>query len=195
MSKARDISNIGTTLSTVSTTELGYVDGVTSAIQTQIDAKAPSSTAATLTGTQTLTNKQLNSPMVVAPSEYGQQLGAAGGALTLDTNNGAFFFYTGTTTANFTLNIRGDSSNTLASTLAVGESITISLVVNNTTAYYLTSAPTIDGTATGVTTKWSGGTAPASGNASSNDIYSFTIWKTAATPAYTVFAAGPIKYA
>ena len=39
MSKARDIAAIGTTLGTVSTTELGYLDGVTSAIQTQIDGK------------------------------------------------------------------------------------------------------------------------------------------------------------
>lgn len=39
MTKARDLANIGTTLGSVSTTELGYLDGVTSAIQTQIDGK------------------------------------------------------------------------------------------------------------------------------------------------------------
>ena len=39
MTKARDLANIGTTLGSVSTTELGYLDGVTSAIQTQIDSK------------------------------------------------------------------------------------------------------------------------------------------------------------
>lgn len=37
MTKARDLANIATTLGTVSSTELGYVDGVTSPIQTQID--------------------------------------------------------------------------------------------------------------------------------------------------------------
>jgi hypothetical protein len=41
--------------STVSATELGYLDGVTSAIQTQLDAKAPLS-APTFTGTVTSTN-------------------------------------------------------------------------------------------------------------------------------------------
>ena len=60
MTKARDLANASTALSAVSATELGYVDGVTSAIQTQIDAKAPSSTAATLSGTQTLTNKTID---------------------------------------------------------------------------------------------------------------------------------------
>ena len=39
MTKARDLANIGTTLGSVSTTELGYLDGVTSAIQTQINSK------------------------------------------------------------------------------------------------------------------------------------------------------------
>jgi hypothetical protein len=39
MSKARDIANVGTALTTVSATELGYLDGVTSAVQTQLNAK------------------------------------------------------------------------------------------------------------------------------------------------------------
>lgn len=41
MTKARDLANAGTALTSVSATELGYVDGVTSAIQTQIDSKEP----------------------------------------------------------------------------------------------------------------------------------------------------------
>ena len=39
MSKARDLANAGTALGAVTATELGYVDGVTSAIQTQINTK------------------------------------------------------------------------------------------------------------------------------------------------------------
>jgi hypothetical protein len=39
MSKARDLANAGTALTTVSATELGYLDGVTSAVQTQLNAK------------------------------------------------------------------------------------------------------------------------------------------------------------
>ena len=46
MSKARDLANGATALSAVSATELGYVDGVTSAIQTQMDAKLATATAA-----------------------------------------------------------------------------------------------------------------------------------------------------
>jgi hypothetical protein len=39
MSKARDLANAGTALGAVDATELGYLDGVTSAVQTQINAK------------------------------------------------------------------------------------------------------------------------------------------------------------
>ena len=60
MTKSRDLANAATALNAVTAGELTYLDGVTSAIQTQIDAKAPSSTAATLTGTQTLTNKTID---------------------------------------------------------------------------------------------------------------------------------------
>lgn len=45
MSKARDLANAGTALTTVSATELGYLDGVTSAVQTQIDSKIGQATA------------------------------------------------------------------------------------------------------------------------------------------------------
>ena len=60
MTKARDLANASTALSAVSATELAFVDGVTSAIQTQLDAKA------TLTGTETLTNKTLTNPVIAS---------------------------------------------------------------------------------------------------------------------------------
>jgi hypothetical protein len=47
MTKARDLANASTALSAVSATELGYVDGVTSAIQTQLDAKTAKATLTT----------------------------------------------------------------------------------------------------------------------------------------------------
>ena len=182
MSKARDLANAGTALTTVSATELGYLDGVTSAVQTQIDAKAASS-APTLTA-----------PVLITPEERTTvSATAATGTINFDADTQGVLYYTSNASGNWTLNVRGSSSTTLASKLAVGDSFSGSfLVTNGGTAYYQ-SAFTIDGSA--VTPKYSGGTAPASGNASSIDVYTFTIVKTAATPTYTVFAAGPIKYA
>jgi hypothetical protein len=77
--------------------------------------------------------------------------------------------------------------------LAVGDAISaVFLNTNGATAYYPDDFE-IDGTV--VTPKWSGGTAPTGGNASSIDAYSFTIIKTAATPTYTVLAGGAVKFA
>lgn len=45
MTKARDLANSGTAFATVSATELGHLDGVTSAVQTQIDSKIGSAAA------------------------------------------------------------------------------------------------------------------------------------------------------
>ena len=47
MTKARDIASAAPAPSTVSATEIGYLDGVSSAIQTQLDAKTAKSTLTT----------------------------------------------------------------------------------------------------------------------------------------------------
>jgi hypothetical protein len=98
-------------------------------------------------------------------------------------------YYTVDATANWTLNVRGDSSTTLDSLMSTGvvTKDCVSIVVmatNGATAYYQ-SAMTIDGNA--VTPKWAGGTAPTAGNANSVDIYTFTIIKTASAT-FSVFA-------
>jgi len=181
MTKARDIASAAPAPSAVSATELGYLDGVTSAIQTQVNAKA-NSTTPTLTG-----------PIVISPEERTTvSATAATGTVNFDASTQGVLYYTTNASGNWTLNVRGTSGTTLNSILAIGDSITVSfLVTNGSTAYYQT-AFNIDGSA--VTPKYSGGTAPASGNASSVDVYTYTIVKTA-SETYTVFGAGPIKYA
>jgi hypothetical protein len=156
------------------------------------------SSYATLTGTETLTNKtltsptlntpQVNYPIIKSPEENCTvSATAATGTINFDTVTQGVLYYTSNASANWTVNFRGDGSNTLSSRLAVGDSITcVFLVTQGATAYY-NSAVQIDGSA--VTPKWQGGTAPAAGNASSIDAYSYTIIKTAATPTYTVFAS------
>jgi hypothetical protein len=210
MSKARDLANAGTALTSVSATELGYLDGVTSAVQTQINAKQAvvsgvddteisylnGVTSAIQTQIDTKapsTTPTLTGPVVISPEERTTvSATAATGTINYDAVTQGVLYYTTNASANWTLNVRGSSGATLNSILATGDAITVSfLVTNGGTAYYQTAFQ-IDGSA--VTPKYSGGTAPASGNASSIDVYTYTIIKTGSA-AYTVFGAGPIKYA
>lgn len=148
--------------------------------------------------TDTLTNKTLTSPAIntatlsnsvlVSPEERTTvSATAATGTINFDAVTQSVLYYTTNSSANWTLNVRGNSSTTLNSILATGDSITVVfLATNGATAYYPT-AYQIDGSA--VTPKWQGGIAPTAGSASSIDAYSLTIIKTASTPTYTVLAA------
>jgi hypothetical protein len=113
----------------------------------------------------------------------------SGSALTGTVNynflDGAVVYYTTNASANWTLNVRGDGSTTLNSVMATNDSASIVVMATQGTTAYYQSAMTIDGNA--VTPKWAGGTAPTAGNASSVDIYTFTIIKTASAT-FTVFA-------
>ena len=108
------------------------------------------------------------------------------GVSNFDVLEGAVKFYTNNPTGNWTINIRGNSSNTFDSITATGDSVTLAYLANNGgTAYYQTAVQ-IDGF--GRTVRWQGGSAPSSGNASSIDIYSITLVKTASNT-WTVLAS------
>lgn len=111
---------------------------------------------------------------------------AATGTVNFDAVTQSVLYYTTSASANWTLNIRGNSTTTLNSVMTTGQSLTIAfLVTQGATAYY-NSALTIDGTS--VTPKYQGGTAYTSGNASGIDAYTYTIIKTGSA-AFTVLAA------
>ena len=103
-------------------------------------------------------------------------LSAATGTLTFDVLTQAVLNYTSNAAGNWTLNIRGDGSNSLNSIMDTGESITIAHLVPQGGSAYYNSAVQIDGSS--VTPEWQGGSAPSAGNASSIDVYNYTIIKT-----------------
>ncbi len=112
---------------------------------------------------------------------------AATGAINLDVLTAAVFIRTSNAAGNWTINVRGDGSNTLNSVMAIGEQISVVFEsLQGSPAYYPT-AFTIDGSAP-TYIKWLGGTAPSSGNINSNDVYVYTIRKTGAG-AFTVLAS------
>jgi hypothetical protein len=106
--------------------------------------------------------------------------------LNYDTNTQAVYFSNVANANNFTVNLRGDASNALNASLAVGESVTVALLVKNDNTTYYNNVIQVDGTT--ITAIWQNGTAPTTGNTSSTDVYSFTAIKTAAST-YTVLAS------
>ena len=148
---------------------------------------------ADLSTSQTLTNKTLtaaveNNSIMKSPVERMTiSATAATGTIAFNTQTQGVLYYTTNATANFTLNFTNVNSN-----LAIGDSIScVFLNTNGSTAYYPTAFQ-VDSSS--VTPKWSGGTAPAAGNASSIDSYSFIIIKTA-NATFTVLAGGAVKFA
>jgi hypothetical protein len=111
---------------------------------------------------------------------------AATGTINYDLSTQSILYYTSNASANWTVNIRGNSGTTLNSMMATGQSVTMTfLVTQGATAYY-NSAVTIDGTS--VTPEWLGGSAPSAGNINGVDVYTYTVIKTGSA-AYTVFAS------
>lgn len=141
-----------------------------------------------LSSSSSVANLTLTSAVLTSPIEsWNINTTAPTGALNIDLLTSTVWYYTTSATANFTLNFRGNSTTPLTSGLSVGQSVTVAvLVTNSTTGYYPTSF-TIDGTSQPI--KWQNGAAPTVGNTSATDIYTFTIVKTAATPTYTALAS------
>jgi hypothetical protein len=130
------------------------------------------------TTTQTLTNKTLTTTLLNGNLKEKTTVSATAtsGTVNFDVLTQQVLYYTVNSSANFSINIRGNVTNTLDSLLNIGDSVSAAfMVTNGVTAYYQTALQ-VDGTP--VTPKWQGGSAPTSGNASSVDIYSITIIKT-----------------
>jgi hypothetical protein len=111
---------------------------------------------------------------------------AATGTVNYDVLTQAVWNFTSDATGNWTLNIRGDGSNSLDSIMDTGESLTIAHIVKQGGTAYYNSAVQIDGSS--VTPEYSGGSAPTAGNANSLDVYTYTVIKTGAAT-FTVLAS------
>lgn len=146
-------------------------------------------TATTFTALQTFTGTSSNADLKTSNILEVATISAtaATGTIAYDITTQSVLYYTSNASANWTVNFRGSSGTSLNTLMQTGESMSVSfLVTQGATAYYNSSVQ-VDGTTSGVTTKWQG-SAPTSGNANSIDSYTYVIIKTA-NATFTVLAA------
>jgi hypothetical protein len=144
--------------------------------------------ANTFTGTQTFSGTSSALAMILndAAEVATVSATAATGTINYDVTTQSVQYYTSNASANWTVNFRASSGTSLNTAMTTGQSVTVAfLVTQGSTAYY-NNVVQVDGTT--VTPKYQGGTAPAAGNASSVDVYMYTIVKTGSA-AFTVFAS------
>jgi hypothetical protein len=145
--------------------------------------------AQTITGTKTFSGTSSTLAVVLndAAEVATVSATAATGTIAYDITTQSVLFYTSNASANWTVNFRASSGTSLDTALATGQSVTVAfLVTQGATAYY-NNAVQVDGTTSGVTTRWLGG-APTAGNASGIDSYRYLIIKTGSAT-YTVLAS------
>ena len=150
---------------------------------------ATTNTAQTFTGTQTFSGTSSAKAIVLSDAAEVATVSAtaATGTINYDITTQSVLYYTSNASANWTVNFRASSGTSLNTLMATGESMTVAfLVTQGATAYY-NSAVQVDGTGTGVTTRWFGG-APTAGNASGIDSYRYLIIKTGSAT-FTVLAS------
>jgi hypothetical protein len=164
------IANGGTGASTLA----GANIALTNAANTFAATQTFNGTSATF-GTALLDTNEVVNVVAAAPSA----------TTNFYVQSGSVQYYTTNAANNWTLNIAFSSGTTMNTALAIGQSVTFTLVTTQGSTAYYNNAVTIDGTS--VTPKWIGG-APTAGNASGLDVYRFAVVKTASAT-YTVLAS------
>ncbi len=157
---------------TGTTTLATSLNGFLSATSGVVSASSSFAATLTLTGSSTVpalivTNIVELETITASP---------ATGTIALYPSTQSILYYTSASTNNFVLNVTWSAGTTLNTALGNGQAVTVVFKNTNTGTPHYCASIQVDGTTSGVTTKWQGA-APAAGNASALDIYAVTVTK------------------
>lgn len=179
----------GTGVATITGIVKGSGTSALSAATAGTDYVAPG-TATTFTATQTFTGstsvpaeivRNIVEPVTVSAT-------AATGTIALYPSAQSVLYYTTNSSANFTVNLAWSAGTSMNTALSTGQAVTVAFMVTNGSTGYYNNVVQVDGTTSGVTTKWQGGVAPVVGYSNSIDVYTYTVIKTGSAT-FTVLAS------
>jgi hypothetical protein len=176
--------------SAVTTDKLDGTVGSEAVTEAKIRAGAVTSgklaSSLTLAGTTTLSGTGKVQQLLEKASVY-TAVGGLNGLVPINVDNGAIYYYTADSSADFQIKITV-SSSTLNALMSTQEAMTIVVFATQGSSAKKLTAITIDSLTTGVNVRWFGGVPYPSGNASSVDAYTITVIKTG-NNAFDVFAS------
>lgn len=146
-------------------------------------------TASTWTAKQTFngTSSNLAIKLINASETVTVSATAATGTINYNITTQSVLYYTSSASANWTVNFAASSGTTLNTALATGECVTVAFLVTQGATPYYNNVVQVDGTTSGVTTKWQG-FVPTAGISNSINSYTYTIIKTGSAT-FTVMAS------
>lgn len=144
--------------------------------------------ASTWTATQTITGSASTVAELLrnAAEDTTISATAATGTITIFPSSQSVLYFTTNASANWVVNLAFSAGTAMNTALSTGQSLTIAFLVTQGATAFFNTAVQVDGTTSGVTTRWQGG-APTSGVPSGVDIYTYTVVKVSSA-VFSVFA-------
>lgn len=182
------VPNGGTGVSTLTGVVKGNGASAFSAATAGTDYVAPGA-ATSFTATQSFAGSASTFAISLSNAVERATISATAATGTINYNIGtqSILYYTTNASANWTVNLRFSSGTSLNTAMATGDVVTATFMVTNGGTAYYNSSVQVDGTTSGVTTKWIGG-APSAGAINSISVYTYAITKTG-NAAFTVVAS------
>ena len=146
-------------------------------------------TASNFTATQTFSGSSSTAATKLINATEKATISGSGASSTIAIypSTQSILYYTGNASGNWTTNLAWSAGTSMNTALAVSDVVTVVFMATQGASAFYNNVVQVDGTTSGVTTKWQLA-APSAGNANSIDVYTYTVTKTG-SGTFTVLAS------
>lgn len=146
-------------------------------------------TASNFTATQTFSGSSSTAATKLINATEKATISGSGASSTIAIypSTQSILYYTGNASGNWTTNLTWSAGTSMNTALAVSDVVTVVFMATQGASAFYNNVVQVDGTTSGVTTKWQLA-APSAGNANSIDVYTYTVTKTG-SGTFTVLAS------